>query len=556
MRKQLTTFVALLLFVNVATAQTSESRHAIGLSATGNDYVAPIPQDLLMSQPKGFRKWFDFNNKTFGMEYFYARYLNKSFNLKLPIGVSSINLPFGNYKNKKDTEFRDGFVQTYLDLHAVYKLNNDYIFKENSYIAPYLYAGVGGQYVNHRYKMYSDTYQKFDFQVPFGLGIGFRLAEGVYLNTQAEYRSSFTRHYDLFQLKGGLAFTFGKASDRDGDGISDKKDMCPDEAGLAALNGCPDRDGDGVTDKQDVCPDAKGTAAFNGCPDTDGDGIVDKDDACPNEKGSEAMKGCPDRDSDGIADANDSCPDKAGTAALNGCPDTDGDGIADKNDTCPNEKGTAALKGCPDSDGDGLADKDDACPNEFGVIAERGCPAKIVVTDRDSDGIADKDDLCPDQKGTAALKGCPDTDGDGVADKDDNCPALKGTKENKGCPVIEKKDEERLNFAMSAVQFETGKAILKTESYSVLDEVVTILKKYEGYRVVVEGHTDDQGADDKNLTLSSKRAAACADYLRNKGIGGDRVFSQGFGESQPIGDNKTEEGRKRNRRVEFKLSPK
>jgi hypothetical protein len=83
-------------------------------------------------------------------------------------------------------------------------------------------------------------------------------------------------------------------------------------------------------------------------PDADGDGVADKDDTCPNEAGLAALAGCPDADGDGIADKDDTCPNEAGLAALDGCPDADGDGIADKDDTCPNEAGVAALNGCPE----------------------------------------------------------------------------------------------------------------------------------------------------------------------------------------------------------------
>lgn len=109
--------------------------------------------------------------------------------------------------------------------------------------------------------------------------------------------------------------------------------------------------------------------------DTDGDGVSDKDDTCPNEAGLAALAGCPDADADGVADKDDTCPDEAGLANLGGCPDADGDGIADKDDTCPNEAGLAALDGCPDADGDGITDADDTCPNEAGTVDLDGCPA-------------------------------------------------------------------------------------------------------------------------------------------------------------------------------------
>jgi outer membrane protein OmpA-like peptidoglycan-associated protein len=93
--------------------------------------------------------------------------------------------------------------------------------------------------------------------------------------------------------------------------------------GLASLNGCPDRDGDGVADKDDRCPDVPGLVSLKGCPDTDGDGVADIDDKCPDTpKGWKVdATGCPvDTDGDGVPDAIDKCPTVAGPKENNGCP--------------------------------------------------------------------------------------------------------------------------------------------------------------------------------------------------------------------------------------------
>jgi OmpA-OmpF porin, OOP family len=90
------------------------------------------------------------------------------------------------------------------------------------------------------------------------------------------------------------------APDRDGDGVPDDRDRCPDQPGLARLAGCPeavahgpDRDGDGLADTIDRCPEAKGPPELQGCPDTDGDEIPDDEDKCPKEKGPARLDGCP-----------------------------------------------------------------------------------------------------------------------------------------------------------------------------------------------------------------------------------------------------------------------
>jgi outer membrane protein OmpA-like peptidoglycan-associated protein len=106
---------------------------------------------------------------------------------------------------------------------------------------------------------------------------------------------------------------------------------------------------------------------------------------------------------------------------------------------------------------------------------------------------------------------------------------------------------------VKAVKFETGKAILKPESSKILSDIADILLRYPDYNLRVEGHTDSQGKDAANQTLSEKRAQACADFLTAKGIAKPRLSAQGFGETKPVADNKTAAGRTKNRRVEFDL---
>ncbi|HAH24813.1 MAG TPA: hypothetical protein DCL77_13845 [Prolixibacteraceae bacterium] len=137
------------------------------------------------------------------------------------------------------------------------------------------------------------------------------------------------------------------------DGVSDKKDKCPDTpAGVAVdAKGCPvDSDGDGVPDYQDDCPTVAGLTSLKGCPDKDKDGVADKDDACPDQAGPVSLKGCPDSDGDGVADKDDKCADtpKGYKVDASGCPvDTDKDGVPDAIDKCPTVAGTKDNNGCP-----------------------------------------------------------------------------------------------------------------------------------------------------------------------------------------------------------------
>ncbi len=186
-----------------------------------------------------------------------------------------------------------------------------------------------------------------------GLGLTYWFSEVVGLSLRTTYKQSFEDVRDDMpshtQTFAGLTFKFG-GSDRDGDGIYDKDDACPDNAGPKATNGCPDTDGDSVLDKDDTCPDVAGLVEFQGCPDTDGDGVADKDDACPDVAGLKAFGGCPDTDGDGIQDKSDKCPEVKGPKENAGCPwpDSDGDKVLDKDDKCPEVKGTVANNGCPE----------------------------------------------------------------------------------------------------------------------------------------------------------------------------------------------------------------
>ncbi len=235
---------------------------------------------------------------------------------------------------------------------------------------------------------------------------------------------------------------------------------------------------------------------------------------------------------------------------LDGCPDKDGDGIADKDDKCPTVAGVKYLDGCPDKDGDGIADKDDKCPTVAGPKVFDGCP------DTDGDGIEDAKDKCPNKPGVARYDGCPvpDTDGDGLNDDYDKCPTVPGTIANNGCPEEKKKEvQKKLNEFAAKILFETGSSVIKKSSYKILDETVTVLKDNEELNISVDGHTDNVGKPASNMKLSQARANAVKAYLVKKGIKASRIEATGYGDTKPIADNATAEGRLQNRRVELNV---
>lgn len=514
--KKLWTILCLVLVLALVQNETlAQPNQSLTGRVLWNNYVNPQPA------------WEDWQNvfkdaNQQGLEIAYGRRLQKGTWLVIPAKIG-----MAQYSRNS----RAGAI-TNLDL-----LLQENLCSRNSFINPNVHMGLG---FTHDFRL-----GKCDFNLPFGVGFNIRLTKDVFFNVQTQYRYSIKNrpgwHHGL-----GVVVYFGE-SDRDGDGIGDKDDKCPDVAGLKALMGCPDRDGDGVSDLEDSCPDVAGLEKLKGCPDKDGDGIADGEDKCPELKGPATTMGCPDRDKDGIMDEEDECPEVRGIAAMKGCPDTDNDGITDAKDMCPREAGPAATSGCPDRDGDGISDKDDKCPGDKGPASTMGCP------DKDGDGVADKDDACPNKPGDSAHKGCPDTDKDGIFDDIDRCPDKPGVASLRGCPEIKKEDKAKLERAIKLVQFETSKAVLLKKSYAVLDEVVNVMNTYSEYSLNISGHTDNVGDDKMNLDLSQRRAKACYDYLVSKGIAANRMASAGYGETKPVADNKTAAGREQNRRVEFEL---
>ena len=299
------------------------------------------------------------------------RNLNRSFDVDLTASVGEID-------NKRLNINDELFINAGLGLR--YKLANGYILGENSWFDPYLRIGAG--YHRYDYTGFATPYnstigesdnpqvdvlredvtgEKNHFVLNGGVGINFWITKNFGLNVASDYNwipATKTDYFDFFQHTVGLTFRFGN-NDKDGDGIIDDEDACPEVAGIAtndpATNGCPDADGDGIPDHLDACPNEFGPKENNGCPwpDTDGDGLTDNVDACPEVAGPQENNGCPwpDTDGDGILDKDDACPTEAGIAtnnpATNGCPDRDGDGVVDKLDECPDVKGPAENNGCP-----------------------------------------------------------------------------------------------------------------------------------------------------------------------------------------------------------------
>ncbi len=500
MKKRLLFIALTLLFITNEGFSQYKGAHAITYKFLGIDTYSPYA-NVKDNGDLGFkfsgREAFD--NMQLGVEVGYFYGVTDWLAIGLPLRM-------GRIQSRRDSVTTNNFSNDlFASLDARARISA--FFKEKQFIIPYLTTGVGGMLKEGK---------DFDVQLPVGMGLNIRLARNFYAALQTEFRFSFDEIKDkdvtsfTNNMHHSIGFLFQLGN----------RDEPVEEPPVIEEPEPVDTDGDGIVDEDDDCPEDAGLAKFNGCPDTDEDGIVDADDSCPEVAGIEAFNGCPDTDSDGIADNEDSCPEEAGPASNDGCPlkDRDNDGVNDADDECPDTPGAEEFAGCPDTDGDGVPDKSDKCASTPGL---------------------------------AAFNGCPDSDGDGVADKDDKCPSTKGTVANNGCPEIKEADKATLNFATQAIEFETGSAVIRKSSYATLDKVADVLQRNPAYHVSIGGHTDSVGDANNNLKLSEKRAKACLEYLATKGVSRSRMSSTGYGETQPIADNGTKEGRQRNRRVEF-----
>ncbi|NNB97129.1 OmpA family protein [Corallococcus exiguus] len=249
-----------------------------------------------------------------------------------------------------------------------------------------------------------------------------------------------------------------------------------------------------------------------------------------------------------------------------GCldPDDDNDGIPDVNDICPTEPET--VNGYRDDDG---------CPDTVPETkpASEGAPPPAALAlpsasgDTDGDGIPDAEDRCPtapeDKDGFEDEDGCPDPDNDrdGIPDTEDQCPleaeVINGVNDDDGCPdkgASKVRLEGTRIVILDKVYFATSKDVILPRSFPLLSQVASILRTHPELDLVrVEGHTDSQGDDAKNLDLSQRRANTVRAWLVKNGIAAERLEAVGYGETKPVDTNATAKGRENNRRVEFNV---
>jgi outer membrane protein OmpA-like peptidoglycan-associated protein len=188
--------------------------------------------------------------------------------------------------------------------------------------------------------------------------------------------------------------------------------------------------------------------------------------------------------------------------------------------------------------------------------------------DRDRDSILNRYDTCPDDPedmdGILDRDGCPevDVDRDGLADDVDRCPTkretVNGYEDEDGCPdavpvaaAALPEPLRRFSGTIPGIVFAFDSAAILPASEPVVEAAATALRAYPDVNLVIRGHTDSIADDAYNLALSEARAQAVAAWLAGHGVDAGRLTAEGFGETRPVDTNDTEEGRARNRRVEF-----
>jgi outer membrane protein OmpA-like peptidoglycan-associated protein len=230
----------------------------------------------------------------------------------------------------------------------------------------------------------------------------------------------------------------------------------------------------------------------------------------------------------------------------------------------PREDEVMADVPVTDLDSDGIPDERDRCPSRAEDMDqfedEDGCPD----LDNDHDGLPDSRDDCPNERedidGFEDADGCPDLDNDqdGISDTDDRCPmhpeTINQLDDEDGCPdstqgAVQLKHDR---ITVPAVHFAVGKVRIMPQSQEILEMVAQLLADNSWIkRVRIEGHTDSTGGAAYNQKLSEGRVSQVQYFLMQQGIAASRLDAVGFGETRPVADNGSANGRARNRRVEF-----
>lgn len=392
---------------------------------------------------------------------------------------------------------------------------------------PYLYFGAG--YMNYKVGIKPSVTSPLDVEesgwaviFPVGVGTEFKITDNLIVDVSAGLTYSLTENLNYYKISDlndayfslGVGISFSGEScdtDKDNDGLT----RCEEEA-LGTDPNNPDTDGDGLSDGDEVLKYKTDPLKA----DTDGDGLSDGDEVWKYK--TNPLKA--DTDGDGLSDGDEVF--KYRTDPLKA--DTDGDGLSDGDEVL--KYGTDPLKA--DTDGDGLSDGDE-------VLKYKTNPLKA---DTDGDGLTDYEEIMTYK--TDPLK--VDTDGGSVGD---------GVEVKRGTDPLDPSDDIvqiDVPIVLEGITFATNKYNITPESESVLNKALKTLRTYEDIVVEISGHTDSDGSNAYNQTLSYNRANAVKEWLVSKGISSDRITAVGYGEDKPRVANDTPEHKRMNRRIEFK----
>lgn len=411
------------------------------------------------------------------------------------------------------------------------------------------------------------------FNVQPGFGFQINLFNEAFILATAEYRVplSNTLSTQVYYSLGIATALFNKKtktpeSDKDGDGIIDKKDKCPDVPGIAKYNGCPipDTDGDGVNDELDKCPKIAGAIDNDGCPKkvtaknivvT----VIDEATKLPLPYVSVVVNG----------------PDGKNFTAT-----TDADGKANFNTISAADYAVSGILNSINTSKISISNADfETTKSSIEVQLTHNDPRFTlignVINKTTNEPEANVEVVVNNEmKGITTTK--QSEPGDGVFRTQLEAQSVFSVVAKKASYIsnIEKLSTIGLNrsttlyvklelgiedasagkrIVLNAIYFEKGKSSINTNTSSDLEKLVQFLNDNPAAKLEIQGHTDNTGSLALNNKLSQDRANSIVNYLVSKGISKARLLAKGYGPSNPIATNATPEGKAKNRRVEMKV---
>lgn len=573
MKHHFCTLLLLLTLLFVSTEALAQPKHSIAFRPSWYNYISPLSSDNF--------EFADIYNKTTGQGVdisYYNRVCKNSY-LVIPfkLGVSSFVDNAGNLSRK----------ELFTNLDVLFQHN---FFKHGSVFNPYLNAGIGSNYNIDQ----SDLGVNF----PVSIGLNVRILENLYASAQTQHRFS-PNDDDGWHHGVGLHFFFsGEAppppiTDRDGDGINDSDDQCPDVPGIASLQGCPDKDGDGTTDAIDKCPDEAGPAANGGCPysDRDGDGIIDKEDSCPDVAGTAANKGCPEKSL--VVTAKDKLS---------------GEILPNTEVALLNSSGQTVKTGTTNSLG--IVEFGNIQPGDYSVQGKlydialettqiktsefnvNNAVQKTVFYNDPNFIVQGKVFFCntpnplpgvslnlknkadnfmkttiSDAKGQYIFHLASRATYDLYAKKESflsQVVVVDATTYDRSKSVFVRlevcAEEVECGEAirLDNILYDLGSANIRSDAFADLNKLIRFMEDNPSAKVELSSHTDSRGSASSNMKLSQGRANSAAQYIITQGIAASRVIARGYGETTLLnkcadGVKCSEEEHQVNRRTEFKV---